>query len=171
MRWVKWNSAQRGSSGGGQGTARPAIFAGSVGAVLLLLCASGCSIFSGFSSGPLASVTILNQTPEKIEEATTAVFVMNGYRTVSAGTSQLTFERPGSTDDNVAYGSLMFSRRVTERVLVSMRPAGEGSTILSCNAILVENPGDSLGEDTHKIGSNRKEPYERMLSSIRARLL
>jgi len=128
-------------------------------------------MFSGFSSGPLASVTIYNQPRERIEEATTAVFVMNGYRSVVGHANQLTFERPGSTDDNVAYGSLMFNRKVTERVIVSMRPTGEDTTLLSCNASLVENPGDPLGEDTHKIGSNHKETYERMLNSVRARLL
>jgi len=128
-------------------------------------------MFRGFSAGPLASVTIYDQPPERIEEATTAVFVMNGYRTTVSGPNRLTFERPGSTDDNVAYGSLMFNRKVTERVTVSIRPSGEGTTVLSCNAMIVENPGDPMGEDTHKIGSNHKEDYERLLNSVRARLL
>src|SRR5262245_22936742 len=74
-----------GLSRGGQGTARPTLHIAVLGAVLLILCTSGCSIFSGFSSGPLASVTIYNQLPERIEDATTAVFVMNGYRTVGTG--------------------------------------------------------------------------------------
>ena len=163
MLWTRLNRAEQGCE--------PCHTHWLIAAVLLMLCTSGCSLFRPFSSGPLASVTIWNQPPEKIEDATTAVFVMNGYRSVVSGPNQLTFERPGSTDDNVAYGSLMFKRNVTERVKVSLRPTGDGSTVLSCNASLVENPGDPLGEDTHKIGSNRKEHYERMLNTIRARLL
>jgi hypothetical protein len=116
-------------------------------------------------------VTIYNQPTDRIEEATTAVFVMNGYRTTATTPNQITFERPGSTDDNVAYGSLMFNRKVTERVTVTMRPAGGETTVLSCNAMIVENPGDPIGEDTHKIGSSRKEAYEHLLNSVRARLL
>jgi hypothetical protein len=138
---------------------------------ILIFCSSGCAIFGGYSSGPLASVTVWNQPQEKVEDATTAAFVMDGYQTVRADPGQITFQRPASTEDNVAYGSLFFKRSVTERVIVSIRPRGDGSTVVSCTASLVENPGDWLGEDSHKIAKNRREPYERLLNTVRARLL
>src|SRR6516164_3264848 len=72
--------------------------------VALLSCCSGCAIFGGYSSGPLASVTISNQPREKIEEATTAVFVLEGYQSAPGPANQLTFQRAASTEDNVAYG-------------------------------------------------------------------
>ena len=138
-------------------------------ALLSLVC-SGCAIFGGYSSGPLASVTISNQSQEKVEDATTAVFALDGYQAVKTDPGQIIFQRPASTEDNVAYGSLFFKRTVTERVIVSIRPRG-GSIIVSCTASLVENPGDWVGEDSHKIGKNRREPYERLLNSVRERLL
>ena len=143
----------------------------SVSLMALWLANSGCTTFSGYSTRPLASVTVWNRPRDDIDQAAQAVFAMNGYVFLTSGPNQLTFQRAGSTEDNVAYGSLFWKRSVVERVVLTISLKENGAAILGCAGTLVEGAGDTTFEDSHKISDRtHKKEYQELLEQIQSRL-
>jgi hypothetical protein len=139
-------------------------------ALLLGLCAMGCqSTPSGPAPGSLASVMITNHSLAEIAAATEAVFARNGFRKVGGAANQMTFERPGSGMDNLAYATWM-SKGVTVRAVVSLLEQADGSSILACDPQLVEDAGDPFFEDKHKVRRASKGLYQDMMKEIAVQL-
>ena len=134
------------------------------------LCATGCQSFNSPAPNSLASVTISNRSIEEITQATQTVFQEKGFTAVDGAPGQFTFERPGDRMNNLAYATYMNNAMVTVRVVVELKPINPTSTVLLCNAWLVENAGNPVFEDDHKVPKIRRRPYEELLKDIRDQL-
>jgi len=135
------------------------------------LAVTGCQSFnSPPTAGSLTSVTIKGKTVPQIAAATQAVFDNHYFHGGVTAPGQLTFERPGSRMNDLAYGGGMFHETVTIRVVVRVAKLDSQSTLLSCNAWLVEDADDPVFEDNHKVRMLRKWPYEDLLKDIQKQL-
>jgi hypothetical protein len=134
------------------------------------LCAAGCQSFKTPAASSLASVTITGRSMADIRQATAKVFADHGFTGTSTSAYQFVFEHPGSRMNNLAYASYMFNEMVTVRVEVDLQPQDATTTVLSCNAWLVEDANDPAFEDDHRVRKLRKWPYEELLKDIRAEL-
>jgi hypothetical protein len=130
---------------------------------------AGCQSSSGPGQGSLATVTIADRSLPQIAEATRAVFVLHGYSGGRSGPLQMTFQKPGSRMDTLAYGDLL-NKNVTVRAVVAFQELEPGNTLVTCDAEYLENPGDAIFQDTHKVRRLGKGPYQEMLEEIAKRL-
>ena len=137
---------------------------------MLLLVINGCVSFTNEPSGYLTYVTINNQTDSAIMQATTNVFISHGFSGGKAGTDQCLFHRPGTRTDNLAYGNAMFDEKVILQVTVQLDHIDSHTTVVGCNAALVQEAGDPFFADNHPIHRLGKSPYKRMLQEIQAKL-
>jgi hypothetical protein len=137
---------------------------------VILLGAAGCESFDNPPTGSLASVTITNRPMPEVQAAVTNVFAARMFTGGPSGTNQFTFKRPGSSMDNIAYGSYMFDRPVTVKVVVTTRQQSPDEIIVGCNAWLVEAENDPVFQENHPVRSLRKGPYEELLKEIKTRL-
>ena len=133
---------------------------------------TGCQ--SSFDAGPaktaLTSITVNNQTTAQILKVTRSVFTAHGFTETVTQKSQLTFERPGTTADNIAYGSYVFNEKVNIRAVVTLTPANNGQTLVGCDAWLLKVGSDAFFDDAHKVGGMRKGPYEELMKEIQMQL-
>ena len=136
----------------------------------LWLCATGCQSFKDSSPGYLASVTIANHSTAEITNAMTTVFIVNGFNGGKTGTNEFTYRRPGSTADQIAYGSYLFKEPVSVKVQVTLQQLTTNWVRLGCNAWRVKAEGDPTFAESYKIGTMGKGPYEEMLKDIQTRL-
>jgi hypothetical protein len=139
-------------------------------AAVLGLLFAGCQSFSSNPGGSLASVTIANRTMPQIATATEAVFASKSFTGGPTGPNQFSFERPGSRMNDLAYGSLVFKEKVTVRVVVTMQPLYDNQILLSCKAWLVEDDGDPVFQDKHRVRPLQKWPYQELLRDIQDKL-
>lgn len=113
-----------------------------------------------------ATVVIPGKSLTAIREMTQKVFEEDGY-TGTAGVRTMVFTRPGSTLDNLAYGSWDLSS-VSTRVEVTFVEEPSGDYRVECDAFIVRNAGDHVFEDSYKKSSKGK--YQKLLNQIRDRL-
>jgi hypothetical protein len=139
-------------------------------ASLLTLLLAACQSFNSPPANSLASVTITNRTVSQITAATEAVFAEHYFQGGPSGPGQLTFERPGNRMNNLAYADYFFDEKVTVRVTVTIQPVFGSQVLLSCNAWLVEDAGDAVFEDDHKVRKIRKWPYAKLLADIQKQM-
>ena len=139
-------------------------------ASLLVLLLAGCRSFNSPPTNNLASVTINNRTMPQIATAIQTVFATHYFQGGKTGPYEFTYERPGNRMNNLAYGSYFFDEKVTVRVVVKVRPVYGTQYLMSCNAALVEDEGDPVFQDSHRVRMLRKWPYERLLKDIQAQL-
>jgi hypothetical protein len=59
---------------------------------------------------------------------------------------------------------------VTVRVVVNILPVNDTSTLVACKAWLVEDAGDPVLQDSHKVRELVKGPYEELLKDIKSQL-
>ena len=134
--------------------------------------ATGCQ--SSFDKGPaqtaLTSITVNDQTRSQIFTVTRQVFLAHGFTETVKKNDQLTFERPGTTADNLAYGSLLFDQKVNIRAVVTTTSVNPNQTLVGCNAWLCQAGGDAFLNDEHKVGPLRKGPYEELMKEIQMQL-
>lgn len=141
---------------------------------LPLLClawlTTGCQSFKSAPDDCLASVVVSNRTPAEINTAVLGVFRRNSFQGGQTSSGHYRFERAGSTMNRLAYGDL-FGAGVAVRVLVSVTPMpGTVSTRISCNAEIVQDPGDPIVEDSYKVKKFQKKPYQDLLDEVANRL-
>jgi hypothetical protein len=137
---------------------------------ILLLVITGCSTFTNDPSGFLTSVTITNEPDAAILSATTNVFLSHGFTGGPTGSGQCMFRRPGTTADNLAYGNAMFDEKVTLQVVVQLDRPDAQTTVVGCNAALVQEANDPFFADNHPVHRLGKGPYEDLLKEIKAQL-
>jgi hypothetical protein len=129
---------------------------------------TGCQ--TDTKTGTLASVVITNQPMSAITQAVDAVFVSHGYSGGRIGPGQFAYHRTGTRSDNVAYNNYTFDEIVTIRVVVVINKIDAGSTLVGCDAWLVEGADDPVFGDNPQIRKLRKWPYQQLLRDIQTQL-
>ena len=129
---------------------------------------TGCQ--TGTKTGTLASVVITNQPESAIAQAIDAVFVSHGYSGGRIGLGQYSYHRTGTRADNVTYHEFTFDEIVTIRVVVVINKINAGSTLVGCDAWLVEGMDNSGFGGSREIREVRPEPYEQLLLDVQTQL-
>lgn len=140
--------------------------------VLLAVClgallGAGCSSTGKSEPVHFASVRIQGQAPERVSDVATEVFLEHRYKVTRKGWAHLTFEKEGSTMNNIAYGNWM-GGGVWVRVKVSVEEVLAGTCDLKCEAFLVRNRGESLEEEI-RIKKLHSGQYQELLDEVAAR--
>src|SRR5678815_5455255 len=100
--------------------------------------ATGCKSTPKTPSNRLASVIITNRTPGEIEAATRMVFEKHDYElSARRDGGAMVFEKQGTWMNGMVYGD-WYSGGVWERVKVFHIEIEPGSTLLDCNAYMVQ---------------------------------
>ena len=131
--------------------------------------AVGCQSF-GTAPGDLASVTITNRPLAEVQAAVTKVFAAHVFAGGSTGPDQFTFHRIGTGTDQVAYGSHLFQRPITVKVVVTTRTQSPEVVVVGCNAWVIEAENDPTFQEIHPVRTLGKRPYEDMLKEIQSQL-
>jgi len=138
--------------------------------ILILLAAApvGCRLGKP-GSASFASVTIGNQSPQQIQEATAKVFREDGYVAFIAGPGQMVFQKEGSRANNISQNGFVdtyYGAQTMIRVRAEVVDLGAGSFRLQCQAYMVRNAGDSFFEDEHPLANVRRMPYQLLLNKV-----
>jgi hypothetical protein len=136
----------------------------------LVIVTTGCQSFDEPATSNLASVTITNRPMADVQAAVTNVFVARQFTGGQSGTNQFTYRRPGSRADNIAYGSYMFDRSVTVKVVVTTQQQAAGEIVVGCNAWLVESENDPVFQENHPVRRFGRGPYEQLLKDIKTQV-
>ena len=134
----------------------------------LALGAAGCQSFDEASPGSLASVQIVNQPMAAVQTAVTNVFTAHAFVGGLTATNQFTYSRPGTSMDKLAYGSYLFDRPISVKVVVTTRQQTPALIVVGCNAWIVEAADDPTFREQHAIHLFGKGPYEDLLKEVRA---
>ena len=126
----------------------------------------GCKSAPSTGSSWMASVVIPETTSSQIRVTAVEVFQIHGYQVKSMTTSEVVFEKPGSSMENMLYGTL--SSGVWTRVKVRVRDHGLDARLLECNAYRVENHDDRALETERKL--YKSGPYQKLLEEVKSRL-
>jgi hypothetical protein len=143
----------------------PAIVLASIVAGLFV----GCQSPNGTGSHRLASVIIKNRPLTDIEAATEIVFTEYGYKMIRTGPQRFTFEKEGTTMNQMAYGDWS-GKPVQVRIKLNIRETTATETLVECDAYMVASPGTGQFEEETKLSTFRKGPYQDLLNDIKARL-
>ncbi|MBN8248729.1 MAG: hypothetical protein J0L84_14975 [Verrucomicrobia bacterium] len=137
---------------------------------LLWALLSGCtSPPKGAGSGKYAAVEIDGFSRVSVRLATLQVFEREGYKLLSEKNDSITFEKAGSTGQNVLWGNL--ERGVWERVVVTINRLSEGDRFLVfLDAFRIHNHGDAVLEDSKKMGFAVQSKYQELLEKVRSLL-
>ncbi len=129
---------------------------------------TGCQ--TATKTGALASVVITNQPEPAIAQAIDAVFVSHGYSGGRIGPGQYSYHRTGTRSDNVAHNDFTFDEIVTIRVVVMINKINSNSTLVGCDAWLVEGMDNSGFGGSREIREVRTGPYEQLLLDVQTQL-
>lgn len=129
----------------------------------------GCQSFDGAAPGSLASVEIANQPMAVVQAEINNVFMAHAFTGGPTGVNQFTFSRAGTSMDQLAYGSHLFQRPITVRVVVTTRQQTPASIVVGCNASIIESENDPIFQEVHPIRVFGKGPYEDLLKEVQAR--
>jgi hypothetical protein len=136
--------------------------------VALVVVVTGCQSPPSGAEGSIAWVTVTNHTPAEITDVAKNVFVRNGFKPAGGTQNQLTFERPGSTWDDLEQGG--WGEGVTVQVEVTVTAQSDSAWLLHCKAWLVRNPGDRILEDKHELTRMRSGRYQKLLEDAKKEL-
>jgi hypothetical protein len=150
-------------------------FAGWTGMLVILAAVSlsGCKSMDKPASAGFASVVIYNQTPEKIRQATDAVFANNSYQSVRLPDGGQVYEKEATKGEQIAYAGLVGAQegvRTIVRVRMGLQPQSVNACLLSCKAFVVTNPGDFVNEQTFPLYGFQSGPYQDLLNNVRDNL-
>jgi hypothetical protein len=70
----------------------------------------------------------------------------------------------------VAYNNYTFDEIVTIRLVVVINKIDAGSTLVGCDAWLIEGADDPVFGDSHQVRHLRKWPYQQLLRDIQTQL-
>jgi hypothetical protein len=137
---------------------------------LLWALLSGCtSPPQGAGSGRYAAVEVDGFSRISVRLATLQVFEREGYKLLSEKNDSITFEKAGSTGQNVLWGNL--ERGVWERVVVTINRLSDGDRFLVyLDAFRIHNHGDAVLEESKKMGFAVQSKYQALLEQVRALL-
>jgi hypothetical protein len=125
---------------------------------------------TGTKTGILASVVITNQPESAIAQAIDTVFVSHGYSGGRIGPGQYSYHRTGTRSDNVAHNDFTFDEIVTIRVVVVINKINANSTLVGCDAWLVEGMDNSGFGGGREIRDVRPRPYQQLLLDVQTQL-
>lgn len=150
-------------------------FAGGTGILFILatIFVSGCKSLDKPSSAAFASVVIYNQTPDKIRQATDAVFASNGYQSIRNPDGSQVYEKEATKGEQIAYAGFVGAHegeRTIVRVRMGIEPQGVNAYLLSCKAFVVTSPGDFVSEQTFPLYGFQSGPYQNLLNDVRDNL-
>lgn len=135
------------------------------GCLCLAVVGAGCGLFKS-GSASFASVKIASHTPEEIAQATTQVFLADGYRGGGTGTRMI-FEKEGSRMSNIAYEGVVgthYGEQTIVRVKAEIVDLGKGTHRLQCQAYLVRDAGQGFMEEEQRLVNARSRPYQSLLN-------
>ena len=136
---------------------------------VIWLGATGCQSFSS-STDSLTSVTITNRPMADVQATVTKVFTEHAFAEVLSEGNKFTFSRASTSSDQIAYGSHLFQRPVTVRVVVNTRQQAPNSIEVSCNAWVIEAENDPMFQELHPVRYFGRGPYEELLEKVQAEL-
>jgi hypothetical protein len=136
----------------------------------LWLGATGCQSFSTSPASSLTSVTITNRPMADVQAAVARVFAAHLFDNVLSQENQFTFTRPGTSADQMAYGSRTFHRPLTVKVVVTTQSQGADTIIVGCKAWVIESENDPTFREIHTVRSFDKQPYEDLLQEVKTQL-
>jgi hypothetical protein len=128
----------------------------------------GCRSTDQGTPASLASVVISGNTPGQIRDAAIEVFRENGYQVARTDPASLVFEKQGSGMSNFAYGNWLGDSRIWIRVKTAIRPAGEMSFRLQCNAYMVRDRGAATEEEI-ALSKVHRGKYKKLLEEVAKR--
>ena len=132
---------------------------------------AGCSSMDKPASASFASVIVSNQTPEKIRQATIAVFQDNGYQIFPQNDS-LVFQRDATRRETIDYAGFAGAHEGTKvviRVRVNIRPKDPGAYWVECKAYAVCNPDQQIFESTTALFNFQSGPYQKLMNQVAQR--
>lgn len=130
---------------------------------------AGCASTKEGPPQVLASVEVPARPPAQLSAVALEVFHAHGYNLAQQTKRQLTFEKPASKWDSLAYGNWMAGEKVWQRVTLLVVPENESFSRLDCDGRLITNKGEAL-EEPVKFGHLKHAPLQEMLQEIAARL-
>jgi hypothetical protein len=136
-------------------------------ALSLNLVALGCKSTPKTPSNRLASVVITNRMPDEIEAATRTVFEKHDYELSPRrdGGGAMVFEKQGTTMNGLVYGD-WYSGGVWERVKVYHIEMEPGSTLVDCDAYMVQEHDDPFFQSERKPYTTRRHVYQKLLEEV-----
>jgi hypothetical protein len=135
-------------------------------AVCLSLISFGCKSTPKTPSNRLASVVIKERTPNEIEAATRTVFERHDYEmSPRREGGAMVFEKKGSTMNGLVYGD-WYSGGVWERVKIYHVQMEPGSTLLDCDAYMVQEHDDPFFQSERKTYNTRRHVYQKLLEEV-----
>jgi hypothetical protein len=128
--------------------------------------AAGCKSTPKTPSNRLASVIITNRAPDEIEAATRTVFEKHDYElSARRDGGAMVFEKQGTWMNGMVYGD-WYSGGVWERIKVYHIEMEPGSTLLDCNAYMVQDHDDPFFQSERKPYTSRRHVYQKLLEEI-----
>ncbi len=83
---------------------------------------------------------------------------------------QYSYHRTGTRSDNVAYNNSPFDAIVTIHVVVVINQIDARSTLVGCDAWLIEGMDDSAFGGSREIREVRPGPYQQLLRDVQTQL-
>jgi len=135
---------------------------------------SSCQHGGGGASAPHmlrgASVTIRRAGAMEVRSATVDVMTENGFRLASPYGDVMVFEKEGTRNDELMYGSYG-SRPMRQRVTISLEMGEEVETVrLLAEGKVVREYGNMSGEETGWLLAGGRHRYGKHLKQIKARV-
>ena len=126
------------------------------------------------AAASFASVVITNQTPDKIRQATIAVFQENGYHMISQPDAELVFERDATRRETTEYAGFADAHegeKVVIRVRAQIAPKDPSAYWLQCKAFAVCNPDHPVFETTTALFNFQSGSYQKLMDQVAAKMV
>ena len=117
----------------------------------------------------MAAITLQTATTEQVQQTVIDVFSENLYKTAEAKAQSLTFERPGSTMDDIKYGGF-FEDNIWVRVKVTISRYGDKTHLVEADAFIIRHYDEGFFEEEQKLYKINNGPYKKLLKEVQARL-
>lgn len=140
--------------------------------VIATIFVSGCKSLDQPASASFAWVTIANQTPDQIRQATDKVFANAGYESVKLPDGTQVYEREATKRERIAYAGFAGAQEgehTIARVRMGLKPQGT-AYLLDCKAYVITSPGDFVNEKSHALFGFQSKPYQKLLNDVRDNL-
>jgi len=130
---------------------------------------TGCKSSGATGSKRLASVIIENRSREEIDTTVRAVFEEDNYLGIRQAPDAFMFEKKGTSMNKVVYGDWS-DKPVWIRVKLGIHDLKKGQTLVDCDVYMVQDRGDAVFEEQHKLSWLKRGPYQKLLDQIKERL-
>lgn len=121
---------------------------------------------TGAGAGRYAAVEVDGFSRSSVQLAIVQVVEKQGYKQTAQVNDKMTFEKPGSTGQNIMWGGL--DKGVWDRIEISVtRLSEDDHFLISLNAFRINNHGDSLLEDSTRAGFAVQSKYQELLEKVR----